>query len=194
MSSLISNADLLAERRRYFVEAGGGISLPVAGAIYWIALGILGSRLETREWALAAAAGSGMIFPLGLLLQGPLRANFMKAKSPVGGAAIWSIVAINLMWPLHFVIMDIDPELVSLSLAVAMTLHWPVIGWSYGSKVAIAHAFARIAAASFVYYAMPDERLTMLPFAMAGLYLIAAAGMAAEVAWTRRKLGAYAPA
>ena len=194
MSSLISNADMLAERRRYFVAAGGGISLPVAGAIYWIVLGILGSRLETSDWELAAAAGSGMIFPVGLLLQGPLRANFMKAKSPVGGAAIWSIVAINMLWPLHFVIMNIDPELVSLSLAIAMTLHWPVIGWSYDSKVAIAHAFARIAAASLIYYGLPDERLTLLPFAMAGLYVLAAAGMAAEVAWTRRKLGAYAPA
>jgi hypothetical protein len=98
------------------------------------------------------------------------------------------------MWPLHFVIMDINPELVSLSLAVAMTLHWPVIGWSYASKVSIAHAFARIIAATFVYYLMPDERLTMLPFAMAGLYLIAATGISLEVAWTRRKLGAYAPA
>ena len=57
---------------QYYLDAGGGISLPVAGAIYWIALAALSRYLPPADWALTAAALSGMIFPLGLLLQKPL--------------------------------------------------------------------------------------------------------------------------
>lgn len=185
---LITSEALLAERRRYFVAARGGISLPVAGAVYWIVLGILGDRLPLADWALFAAAGSGMIFPLGLLLQKPLRANFMKAKSPVGGAAIWAVMGINFLWPMHFAVIGLQPELTVLTLAIGMTIHWVVIGWSYASKVCFAHAFARMILVTLMFYAMPDGRLTVLPFAIAILYLLAAAGMAFEVSVVRRKL------
>jgi len=185
---LITSEALLAERRRYFVAARGGISLPVAGAVYWIVLGMLGDRLPLADWALFAAAGSGMIFPLGLLLQKPLRANFMKAKSPVGGAAIWAVMGINFLWPMHFAVIGLQPELTVLTLAIGMTIHWVVIGWSYASKVCFAHAFARMIVVTLMFYAMPDGRLTVLPFAIAILYLLAAAGMAFEVSVVRRKL------
>ena len=190
--ALMENADLLAERRRYFVAAGGGMSLPVAGAIYWIVLGVLGYSMAPEDWGLAAAYMSGGIFPLGLLLQGPLKAPFMKAKSPVGGAAIAAIIAINMMWPLHFVVYALDPVAIGFSLAIGMTLHWPVIGWSYASKVCYLHAGARIAAIVGVWIAFPDERMTLLPFVVAALYLLAAIGIAMEVAWTRRRTGALA--
>ena len=184
---LITSQALLAERHRYFVAAGGGISLPVAGAIYWILLGILGSRLPLADWALFAAAGSGMIFPLGLLLQKPLRANFMKAKSPVGGAAIWAVMGINFLWPMHFAVIGVQPELTVLTLAIGMTIHWVVIGWSYASKACFIHAFARMIVVTGMFYAMPEARLTLLPFAIAVLYLLAAGGIAFEVSMLRRR-------
>jgi len=188
-SFLISKADLLAERRRYFVEARGGLSLPVAGAVYWIVLGILGMSWSLESWIMAAAAGSGMIFPLGVLLQGVLKANFMKAKSPVGGVAMQAIIAINFLWPLHIAFIQNAPEYTVLSLAVAMTLHWLVIGWSYASKACYIHAYARMVAVVAVFYLFPEHRLTLLPFTVAALYLLAALGIGLEVAWTRRRIG-----
>ena len=186
--AFITKDALLAERRRYFVAARGGLSLPVAGAIYWIIIGFLGYRLELEQWALTAAMLTGAIFPIGFILQYPLKAHFMKAKSAVSGVAMMAIIAINLLWPVHVVIISIAPAAAAFTLAIGMTLHWPVIGWSYASLVCQIHAAARIAVVSWIFFAMPDARMTALPFAVAALYLLAALGLAVEVELTRRRI------
>ncbi|MBR9824416.1 MAG: hypothetical protein GYB36_01285 [Alphaproteobacteria bacterium] len=189
-SPYIAQADLLAERRRFFVAARGGLSLPVAGAVYWAFLGVMGFSLELNNWALVAAFGSGMIFPLGLLLQKPLRSPFMTEKSPVSGVALQAIIAINFLWPLHFVFISVAPEYTVLSLAIGMTLHWLVIGWSYASKACVIHAYARMVAVIGVFFLFPEGRLTVLPFTVSALYILAAIGIGLEVAWTRRRISA----
>lgn len=185
---LISKEALLAERRRYFVAARGGLSLPVAGAIYWAVLGLLAATDAVENWGLTAAMLSGFIFPLGLALQYPLKAKFMGVKSPVSSVAMWAIMAINFLWPVHFVVISAVPAAAPLTLAIGMTLHWPIIGWSYASRACYAHAIARIAVVTAIWYGFPEWRYTGVSFAVAGLYLMAAAGIALEVAWTRRRL------
>lgn len=182
--------ELKTEQSRYFLAAGGGISLPIAGALYWIAMAVLSHWIQGEQWALAAAAMSGLIFPVGLLLQKPLRSPFMKSKSPLSGAAMLSIAAINALWPVHFIIISIAPEAAVLSLAIGMSLHWPIIGWTYGSRVSIVHGFARVAVATVLWFALPEGRYDILPLAIAALYLGAAAGIRWELGRLRRKTGA----
>lgn len=177
---------LLQERRRYCAEAGGGVSLPVAGAVYWTALAVAGLYLPPQDWAFAAAVGSGLIFPLGILLQGPFRSPFMRAKSPLSGVTMAAIVAINLLWPVHFAVIPAMPEAAPLTLAIGMTLHWPIIGWSYASRVCMAHAVARTVAVAAIWFALPEARFTVLPAAVAILYVLAAAGLA----WEARRFSA----
>lgn len=176
------------ERKRYCVAAGGGISLPVAGAIYWAAIGIAGFYLEAADWAFAAAFGSGLIFPLGVLLQGPLRSPFMKSKSPLSGVTFAAITAINLLWPIHILLIGGFPEAAPLTLAIGMSLHWPIIGWSYHSRTCLIHALVRVAAVTVIWYGFPDLRLTGIPFVVAALYLFAAAGLKWEVLRFRKAM------
>lgn len=179
---------------QYYLDAGGGISLPVAGAIYWIALAVLSRYLPPADWALTAAAMSGMIFPLGLLLQKPLASPFMKSKSPIAGVGLLSVMSINMLWPVHFIILGISPDAAPLSLAIGMTLHWPVIGWTYGSRVCLIHAIVRVAAVTVLWYAFPEGRFDVLPLTVAALYLLAAGGMRWELGRLRRKKGLQASA
>jgi len=177
-----------AERKRYCVASGGGVSLPVAGALYWAVMGVLGLYLEPAQWAIAAAAGSGLIFPLGILLQVPMRSPFMKAKSPLSGVTMAAITAINLLWPIHVLLIGGFPEAAPLTLAIGMSLHWPIIGWAYASRVSLVHALVRVAAVTVIWYGFPDLRLTGIPFVVAGLYLFAAAGLRWEVLRFRRAM------
>ena len=172
---------------QYYLDAGGGISLPVAGAIYWIGLAIASRYLDPANWAFIAAVFSGAIFPLGLLLQKPLGSPFMKAKSPLAGAGMMAVASINLLWPIHAVIFNAAPAAAPLTLALGMTLHWPVIAWTYGSRVAMAHGFVRAAVVSVLWFALPEGRFDILPLAVATLYLLAAAGMRWEILRLRRK-------
>ena len=84
--------ELRQVQHQYLLDAGGGVSLPVAGAVYWIVLAVLAGQMDVAQWAFWAAALSGAIFPLGLLLQKPLRSPFMKSKSPLSGVVMLAIL------------------------------------------------------------------------------------------------------
>jgi hypothetical protein len=174
-------------QQQYCLDAGGGVALPVAGAVYWIVLAALGTRMEAADWAPMAAMLSGAIFPLGILLQKPLGSPFMKSKSPLSGVTMLAIIAINALWPIHFIVFGAAPHAAPLTLAIGMTLHWPIIGWTYGSRVCQIHAAARILVVTALWFALPNGRLTVLPLAVAALYLMAAAGMRWEVVRLRRR-------
>ena len=185
-------AIILNERRRYSAESGGGVSLPVAGAIYWAGLAIAGAYMDATNWAYAAAAFSGAIFPLGILLQGVFKSPFMKAKSPLSGVTTAAIVAINLLWPIHMIVIWTAPQAAPLTLAIGMSLHWPIIGWGYASKVCMAHAIVRVAAVTAIFFLAPQYSLVGIPLVVSGLYLLAAAGLSWESNRYRRMIAAPA--
>lgn len=152
-------------------RAGAGLSLPVAGMLFWLALGAAGYFLSPKAWGLAACFGSGLIFPLGLLLSKPFASNLL-IKDPLSTLALRAVLAINLLWPLHLAVYFADPQLLPLSLAIGMGLHWPIVGWMYGSTACFRHAFIRVGAVSAVWFLYPAGRFTVLPFVLAAAYLI----------------------
>lgn len=151
-------------------RSGGGVSLPVAGAMYWTILGITGFFLSTSLWILVAFVGSGLLFPLGLLLSKPFDSNLLITDHPLNSVAIRAVIAINLLWPVHIAAFFIAPQLVPLSLSIGMGLHWPVIGWMYGSRTCMAHAIARTCVASAIWFIFPELRFTVLPLSVALVY------------------------
>ena len=176
------------EKKRFMVEANFGISLPAAGAIYWLALGIAGFYLDPRTWSIFGFFGSGLIFPLGLMLNRPLKAN-LSAKSPFTSLAMPAIASMFLSWPMIIAAFLTDLSLVPLFLAIGMALHWPAIGWMYGSEVCMFHALVRVVLVSILWYFVPDLRFILIPLVVCGLYLITIIGMRREVNEAKLLLG-----
>ena len=170
-----------SSQKQLLVKAGGGVSLPIAGALYWFALGVLGYFLPEQLWIFCAAFGSGLIFPLGLLLSRPLHAELFVKDEPLAGVAGFAVLSINLLWPVYFAVIYLAPELLPLALGIGMGLHWPVIGWMYGSRACLVHAPLRTVLISALWLWLPAERLTLLPISVALLYL-------ATVVWLRREV------
>lgn len=173
-------------QKRLLVKAGGGVSLPVAGALYWFTLGILGYVLPERLWIFCAAFGSGLIFPLGLLLSRPLHTKLFIEDEPLANVAGFAVLAINLLWPVYFAVIYLAPELLPLALGIGMGLHWPVTGWMYGSRACLAHALFRTALVTALWVWLPAERLTLLPLSVALLYLATVVWLHREVVAARR--------
>ena len=165
-----------AERRRLFVDARAGISLPVAGAVYWLALGAAGFALDEYVWCLVAFSASGLIFPLGLLLSKPLGARLLL-DSPLAGVVLPALVPVGLSFGVTIPAFYVDPTLVPLSLAVGMSLHWPVIGWLYGRPEFVAHAVVRVLLAVALWVALPGARFTALPLAVGAVYCATVAAL-----------------
>lgn len=168
---MISTEELTKEKDRLFVQARGGISLPVAGAIYWLALGIAGFYLPAGAWCIAAFATSGLIFPLGILLSKPLGTDLFP-ESPLSTLFLPALVPLGLSFAITIPAFFVEPSLVPLGLAVGMSLHWPVIGWIYERPALIVHAVVRVVLVIFIYFALPSATFTALPLSVGFVYAV----------------------
>ena len=156
-----------------YVRLRGGFPLPLAGAIYWAILGVAGYSLPLGQWAMLAFFGSGLIFPLGLLIARLTGNKFMSDKTATGSVLLPALIGMLLFWAFVVAAAKTAPQLVPLLLAVGMAGHWPVVGWSYGKTfIYSAHAIVRTVAATAIWLLIPDERLTWLPLSVAVVYLL----------------------
>ncbi len=169
---------LLADRLSSFIRLKGGYPVPLAGALYWAGLGVAGYWLRPGAWILAAFFASGLIFPLALLLSHLFRKPFMKDRSAAGDAIAPAFIAMLLFWPIAFAAAGTAPQLVPLILAIGMSQHWPMIGWTYGQTALYsAHAIARAVGALALWKLFPDDRFTLLPLYVAAVYLVTVAAI-----------------
>jgi hypothetical protein len=193
MNELIER--LKQERLATYVRLRGGFPMPLAGMIYWAALGVAGYYLSLEEWLSLAFPASGVIFPLGVLLSWLLRAPFLKDKSVVGGLMLPALVGMLLFWPMVVAATWTAPKLSPLILAIGMSMHWPVVGWMYArTPLFSAHAIVRAIACFYIWLAYPDMITTLLPFAVAAVYGVTTLVILVDVALVRRKAGGPARA
>jgi len=177
-------AAVRADQLASFVRLKGGFPFPLAGSAYWIALGVAGYSLTLESWNLAAFVFSGAIFPLAILLSKIFRSDFMKDKTATGDVLGPAFVSMLLFYAIAFPAFAYAPELVSLIVAVGMSQHWPVIGWGYGKPALYsAHSIVRALGAAAIWVWLPDDRLTLLPFWVAAVYLGTVAAIV--IVWRR---------
>lgn len=184
-------AEIRRDQLGSFVRLKGGFPFPLAGAVYWLALGVAGSFLTLKQWNLAAFIFSGAIFPLAVLLSKLFRSDFMKDRTATGDILGPAFTSMLLFYAIAFPALGYAPELVPLIVAVGMSQHWPVIGWSYGKPALYsAHAVIRALGAMAIWVWLPDGRTTLLPFWVALVYL----GTVAAILMAWRRARAAAPA
>lgn len=170
-----------------FVRLKGGFPFPLAGAVYWIALGIAGFSLPLKSWNLAAFVFSGAIFPLAVVLSRVFRSDFMKDQTATGDVLGAAFTSMLLFYAIAFPAYAYAPDLVPLVVAVGMSQHWPVIGWSYGKPLLYsAHAVIRALGAAAIWIWLPESRTTLLPFWVAAVYL--GTVVAIVMVWRRERV------
>ena len=180
-------ADRLASYRRL----KGGFPIPLAGALYWVVLAYVGFTRDAHAWWTVAMWGSGLIFPVALVLSRVFRIDFMRDKTSVSDVLLPTFISMLLFWPMLVGAMWTAPTLAPLILAIGMSLHWPVIGWSYGKTGLFStHAVVRAVLVFAIWVWAPTARLTLLPLAVCLVYL---ATVAAIVFDTRSHANAADP-
>lgn len=179
---------LLKERLAAFVRLKGGYPIPLAGAVYWLSLAGLGQIITGEQWVFWAFVTSGAIFPLALMFAALTRVNFMKDKSVAGSVLFPAFASMFLFWPIAIAAFWDEVDIAPLALAIGMSIHWPVIGWSYGrTAIYTGHAFMRAIAVFAIWILLPDQRYTTLPLAVAIVYLLTVAIILIEAARLSRQ-------
>ncbi len=178
---------LQKERLENYITLRGGFPLPLAGGVYWLVLGALGYILPLGTWFMVALFGTGAIFPLGLIFAKIFNNNFMKKKQVVSSVILPALIGMLLFWPMLIASTKAAPELAILILAIGMSIHWPVIGWSYNrTALYSAHSILRALMVFGIWTYMPDARMTLLPFNVAGIYFFTVLAILIDTSLLRR--------
>jgi hypothetical protein len=169
---------LAEERAATFYRLRGGYPVPLAGAIYWAAIGFLGYRLSPHVWIFIAFATSGLIFPLAILLGRICRVDFLRDRNSISDAMIPILIPMLLFWPVAMSAYWTAPALVPLIMAIGMSVAWPVMGWTYGrTGIFTAHAIVRAVVCFVLWNWFPSTRFTLLPIAVSLIYLATIAAL-----------------
>lgn len=179
------------ERESYYYRLRGGFPIPLAGATWWCLLGIAGFYIHNRmAWIFYAFVFSGMLFPLAILYARLFRNNFLRDQSPVSDALIPTFASMMLFWPMAIAAFWTYPQLVPLILAIGLSIHWPVIGWTYARpRLYTAHSVVRAIVCFALWVWFPSTRFTLLPFAVSAIYLITVIAIfidSSPKAWQRK--------
>ena len=182
---LALRTQLRAERNAAYMRLRGGYPIPLAGAVWWAALGVAGYFVPTPgRWIFGAFVTSGMIFPLAILFARVFRVDFLRDRSAVGDVILPAFISMLIFWPIAISAWWAYSPLVPLVLGIGMSIHWPVIGWTYNRTALFsAHAVARAVVCFIIWNWMPTHRFTLLPFAVSAIYLVTVAAMLVD---TRR--------
>lgn len=166
---------LKQERLASYYRLRGGFPVLLAGATYWGVLTVAGYLSDEFTWFLIALLGSGAIFPFALFYAKIFRCDFMKDKTALTSVLIPAFVAMLLFWPMAIAALWEAPSIFPLIMAVGLSLHFPVIGWSYGRTALFsAHSIIRAAVVFVIWWKLPEQRLTLLPLSVTIIYLLTA--------------------
>lgn len=164
---------LKKERLGAYVRLRGGYPILLAGATYWGALAALGYFYPGDHWYWAALFGSGLIFPFAFFYARLFGNNFMSDRTAVTSLLVPAFISMLLFWPMAVAALWEGLDLFPLILAIGLSLHFPVIGWSYAkSAIFSAHAILRALLVFLIWWKLPDERLTLLPLTVSIIYLL----------------------
>jgi hypothetical protein len=180
---------LKKERIASYARVRGGYSVPLAGAVYWLGLGVLGYFTDLVTWSKIAFPASGLIFPLAVFFGWAFKNPWLKDKNATMSLLPPIFISMLLFWVFIVAAISEAPALIPLILAVGMSFHWPAIGWSYGRPALFtAHAVVRAMTCLYIFMAYPEHRLTWLPLSVAAVYLVTVIAIYADSGAVARRL------
>ena len=95
------NETLYELRLAYERETNRSLAMPLAGALVWLVIGALGYLLPANRATVAMLFGTGLIFPVALLI-GKLRGENLTGRSnPLSRLMGMSVLMVNLLWAVH---------------------------------------------------------------------------------------------
>jgi len=164
--------DLDGYRKDFERSANRSVSLPIAGAIVWLAVGLLSTQLSERTGVLVLIFASGSIFPLGLFIARLRGESLVSSVNPLAKLMGLCVLMVNLLWAVHIPLFLYAPEFVPLSLGIGLGLHWIVYSWIVQHPVGMQHAILRTFLVVAVWTVFPDTRLLAISVAIALVYAI----------------------
>jgi|SRR5690554_5059089 len=140
-------------------SAKRSLSMPIAGAIYWLTIAIVSTQVPERLGLLVMLFGSGLIFPIALLVSKVTKEEVFSSQNPLAKLMGASVLMVNLLWAVHIPLFLYAPEFLTLSVGIGLGLHWVVYSWIIQHPLGLIHAFLRTALVLTMWLSFPESRL-----------------------------------
>jgi hypothetical protein len=124
-------------------RAKRSLSMPIAGAAVWAAVGVLGFFLPQQLAIYVLLFGTGAIFPLAMLIATIRGEQILSNTNPLAQLLGACVFMVNLLWALHIPLVLRAPVFVPLSVGIGLGLHWVVYSWIVRHPVGYVHAAGR---------------------------------------------------
>ena len=135
-------------------------SMPIAGMIFWAIIAVAGLYIAPAQLAYMVLFGSGMIFPLGVVIDLVTTRKLKRAstQNPVTQLFMQSLGLVVLVWPLVILAARLahDANLIVLGGAILMGIIWIPYGWAANDPVGLQHAIGRSVLAYVAYFIAPN--------------------------------------
>ena len=158
----------LAERSHW------NIGYFVAGCLLWLAIFATAQLLPIEDarfvWIVAATC---FTLPIAVAVSKILKADPFCTDNVLGqlvGYTHMSVIFLSL--PIVVMLSLIDPEAQILAMAILYCIDFYVMSWAFGSRLFVLHAAVRTLLVTAIWFAAPGLRLSLLPLAVAALYLL----------------------
>lgn len=148
------------------------LSMPIAGAIVWLAVAVAGASLPLTWAPLFLAVATGAIFPIALGIAKLRHEELVSNPNPLAKLMGACIVMVNLLWAVHIPLFLGAPSYFPLSLAIALGLHWVVYSWIVQHSVGITHALSRTGLVLAAWLAFPQRQVSAVAVAVVVAYAI----------------------
>ncbi len=148
------------------------MSMPIAGCITWIIISVLGFILPFKESIYAMLFGTGIIFPIALLVGRIRKESIVDNENPFARLMGACVVMVNLLWAVHIPLVIYAPEFVPLTLGIGLGMHWIVYSWIIQHNVGIIHSITRSVLVLAMWVIFPEYRVTAVGLAISFVYII----------------------
>lgn len=143
-----------------------------AGFLFWLYVGVIAHYFPLATARIYWIVGTFFIFPFAVLCSKVFGADPFTKGNALGELVGYTHMSvITLTFPIVIVAALYLPEALILIMAICYCLDFFVMTWAFGSWLFGIHAIFRTVAATLIFFAVPDGRLTILPVVVALCYL-----------------------
>ena len=151
-------------------SAKRSLSMPLAGAIYWLVVAIVSTQVPVSSGLLVLLFGSGLIFPIALLISNITKEVVFSSKNPLAKLMGASVLMVNLLWAVHIPLFLYAPEFLTLSFGIGLGLHWVVYSWIIQHPLGLIHAGLRTALILVMWFSFPESRILAVGVSIVFVY------------------------
>jgi hypothetical protein len=146
------------------------LSMPIAGAIYWLVVAMVSTQVSERTGLLVLLFGSGTIFPLALLVSRFTKEEVFSSKNPLAKLMGISVLMVNLLWAVHIPLFIYAPQFLVLSVGIGLGLHWVVYSWIIQHPLGLIHAVSRTGLVVGAWFLFPESRILAVGLVIVFVY------------------------